>query len=227
MNKLKKNTTKIKIGLLGGSFDPPHEGHLFISKDALKRFKLDYIWWIVAKQNTLKENKASNFDHRIKLCKEILKKEPHILTLDIEKKIKSKDTIDVLDFILTKAGLHKNYNWIPSSMKISAEETQNKTIECYWIMGSDSFFTFDKWPEWQKILHFVKIIVYDRTNFLFKDNKKRINPELMKYQKEFSEFKNSKLPNWTLVTITTPNISSTEIRLKSSNVLKRITKKKI
>ena len=175
----KSDQNNMKIGLLGGSFDPPHAGHLFISKDALKRFNLDRIWWVVAKQNTLKENKASDFNNRMKLCKKLLKKEPRILPLDIEKKIESNDTIDVLNLI--KQNNHNKY---------------------LWIMGSDSFFTFDKWPEWQKILRLIKIIVYDRTNFLFKENK--INPALKKYQTSFIEFQHAIPPTWTLVKIITP-----------------------
>lgn len=186
-----KNTKKLKIGLLGGSFDPPHEGHLFISNDALRRFNLDYVWWVVAKQNTLKKRKADNFSSRVKLCKELLKRESKILVLDIEKQIKSENTIDLINFI------RQRYNY-----------------DYFWIMGSDSFFTFNQWPKWQDILNLVKIIIYDRPGFLFKDKNKKLEPGLEKHRKSFKEFQICKLPAWALVKIPTPNISSTEIRLK-------------
>ena len=183
----------LKIGLFGGTFDPPHEGHLYVSKDALKRFSLDYVWWIVAKQNTLKENRARNFNERIKWCNDITKDEPNIKILDIEKNVKSYDTVDVLSFI------KRNYN-----------------NEYLWIMGSDSFFTFDAWPGCKKILSLVKIAVYDRTGFLFKDNNEKINNELKKYQKTFAEFQAADRYAWVLIKTDLPNISSTEMRFRKA-----------
>ena len=190
MDKLNKyKSAGLKSGLLGGSFDPPHEGHFFITKDALKRFGLDCVWWIVAKKNTLKENKPRDFNERITWCENLIKNEPNILVLDIEKNIKSHDTVDVL------SSIKKNYD-----------------NEYFWIMGSDSFFTFDQWPEWEKILKLVKIIVYDRPSFLFESNKERINAKLKKHQKTFTEFQCVATSAWTLIKADTPNISSTELR---------------
>ena len=58
-----------KVGLLGGSFDPPHKGHLFISLEAKKLFQLDEIWWIVTPQNPLKISKPATYNERVKNCK--------------------------------------------------------------------------------------------------------------------------------------------------------------
>ena len=67
----KKNYTK--IGVLGGTFDPPHKGHLYISKIALKKLKLDKLMWIVTKKNPLKQKPYLNIKTRIKLSKKITK----------------------------------------------------------------------------------------------------------------------------------------------------------
>jgi nicotinate-nucleotide adenylyltransferase len=192
MNKLKQITAN-KIGLLGGSFDPPHAGHLFISRDALQRFGLDQVWWIVAKQNTFKTNKPQDFAERIALCNSLIKGEVKLLVSDLEKDIESNDTIDVLSFI------RRSYS-----------------NEYFWIMGSDSLFTFDQWPGWEQILSSVKLIVYDRPGFLYKDNETMLNPILKSHKKTLAEFQRCPLPAWTLVEALAPDISSTEIRLKQT-----------
>ncbi|MDC3075084.1 adenylyltransferase/cytidyltransferase family protein [Pelagibacteraceae bacterium] len=63
-----------KIGLLGGSFDPPHRGHLFISNEAKKVLQLDEIWWLVTPQNPLKISKPTTYEERLQNCKQITKK---------------------------------------------------------------------------------------------------------------------------------------------------------
>ena len=64
------------IGLLGGSFDPPHKGHLYISLEAKKILKLDEIWWLVTPQNPLKINKPASYSERLRNCKFIVKNQP-------------------------------------------------------------------------------------------------------------------------------------------------------
>ena len=64
------------IGLLGGSFDPPHKGHLYISLEAKKILKLDDIWWLVTPQNPLKLIQPASYSERIKNCKLIIKNQP-------------------------------------------------------------------------------------------------------------------------------------------------------
>ena len=75
------------IGLLGGSFDPPHKGHLYISLEAKKILKLDEIWWLVTPQNPLKINKPASYSERVKNCNTIIKNKP-IKIKEIEKKNK-------------------------------------------------------------------------------------------------------------------------------------------
>lgn len=179
----------LKIGLLGGTFNPPHEGHLHISKEALKRFGLDYVWWIVTLQNPLKNIKAPIFEQRIKQCNHLIDSK-EIMVLDVEKEMKSNKTIDLLKFL---------------------------DVECpgnnyYWLMGSDNLTNFDQWSEWQNIMHSIKMIVYDRPKYLYKEVKSSINPILVKHKKDQGNFLSSSPPSWTLVESLTPNISSTEIR---------------
>ncbi|MDP7197652.1 MAG: adenylyltransferase/cytidyltransferase family protein, partial [SAR202 cluster bacterium] len=75
-----------RIGLLGGSFDPPHKGHIYISIEAKKLLQINEIWWLVTPQNPLKISEPATYQERIKNCKEISKDKP-ILIKEIEKKI--------------------------------------------------------------------------------------------------------------------------------------------
>ena len=75
-----------KIGLLGGSFDPPHKGHIFISIEAKKMLKLDEVWWLITPQNPLKISKPATYSQRVYNCRKITKTFP-IKIIEIEKKI--------------------------------------------------------------------------------------------------------------------------------------------
>ena len=101
MQKLsKKNYTK--IGILGGTFDPPHKGHIHISKIALKKLKLNKLIWIVTKRNPLKRKPYLSTRVRINLSKEITKKEKKIFVKYFDDKVKSINTFNLLNFIKKK-----------------------------------------------------------------------------------------------------------------------------
>jgi nicotinate-nucleotide adenylyltransferase len=73
----------MKIGILGGTFDPPHVGHLNISLEAIKRFQLNKVIWLITKKNPLKKKSASNdISNRIKLCNELIKKNKNIIIVE-------------------------------------------------------------------------------------------------------------------------------------------------
>ncbi len=184
----------LRIGLLGGSFDPPHQGHLHISKDALRRFNLDYIWWLVIQQNPFKENQASSINQRLRACSKIIDSD-NIITFDIENNINSIKTIDHINFISNKCFNNKYY----------------------WIMGSDLLVDFDKWDNYQQILKIIKIIVYERPNYWYKDIQKKINPWLLKYKTDIKTFLLSPSPSWVLVKSASVDISSTQLRSTNEN----------
>ena len=86
----------MKIGILGGTFDPPHIGHLNISLQAIKRFRLNKVLWLVTKKNPLKKNNSSNdISNRIKLCNEFIIKNKNIIKVKyIEEKTRSNFLFD-------------------------------------------------------------------------------------------------------------------------------------
>ncbi len=133
----------MKIGLLGGSFNPPHFGHLGISKDALEFLELDEIWWLPTKQNPLKNHKNNNFDQRLKLCEKVIDGEEKIIVKDLEKYLKSSYFIDLLEIIIS----------------------QNPENEFFLMIGSDNLINFHLWFRWQDVIKLAKIVVFRRDNF--------------------------------------------------------------
>ena len=149
-SKLKK---KIKIGVLGGSFDPAHKGHLAISNEALKRFKLKNIIWAITSQNPLKQKKSSALKKRIVVCKKIIGKNKLIKVKYFENETGSNRTTDTVDYL-----------------------TKNKNYEIYFLIGADNLVNFHKWYKWKNILKKIKLIVFDRHGY----KKKSLNSETYK-----------------------------------------------
>ena len=156
------NSKKNKIGILGGSFDPAHKGHLAISKEAKKRFKLKKVIWAITKKNPFKRKSNSSLTTRIQYCKKITKKTKFIKVKFFEKKIKSNKTINLINFF-----------------------SKNKKNEIYFIMGADNLINFHRWQKWKIISKKCNIIVFDRYGYKKKSlnskTYKSINKEKLKF----------------------------------------------
>jgi len=147
------NLKKNKIGILGGSFDPAHIGHLAISKEALKRFKLKQVIWAITKKNPFKKQSSKELHERMKYCKKIIKKTKNIQLKFLEDKIKSNKTISLINYF-----------------------TKNKKNEIYFLMGADNLINFHKWYKWKSISQKCNIIVFDRRGY----KKKSLNSTTFK-----------------------------------------------
>ena len=131
------------VGLLGGSFDPAHKGHLGISNIALKKLKLKKIYWVITKKNPFKNKTFYSLDERIGYAKKITKAQKKIETIYIDNIIKSSRIIDVIKYI-----------------------TINKKIRnIFLIIGSDNLIGFHKWKKWKKIVKKVKLVVFSRKGY--------------------------------------------------------------
>ena len=161
LNYLKRK--KIKIGILGGSFDPAHIGHVKISTEAKKKYKLKYILWLITKKNPFKKKYKYSIKERIKFSKIIINNKKFIKIKFLEKKIKSNKTIDLIKFV-------KKIN---SSTKI------------YFIMGADNLINFHKWKKWKEILNLCKILVFDRQGYKSKSLKSKAARYMNKNNWEF------------------------------------------
>ena len=131
------------IGLLGGSFDPAHKGHLGISKITFKKLKLKKIYWVITKKNPFKNKTFYSLDERIKFAKRISKNQKKIKLIYLENIIKSSRTIDAINYFIKKKRL--------------------KNI--YLIIGSDNLSRFHRWKSYKKILKLVKLIVFSRRGY--------------------------------------------------------------
>ena len=131
------------IGLLGGSFDPPHKGHLGISKIAVKKLKLKKIYWVITKKNPFKNKPFYSLYERIKYAKKISRSHKKITTIYLENIVKSPRSIDLINYFIKKKNI---YN-------------------IYFIIGSDNLITFHKWKNWKKIVKLVKLVVFSRKGY--------------------------------------------------------------
>ena len=134
--------SKYKIGILGGSFDPAHKGHLAISKEAIKKFRLKKVIWAITLKNPLKKRNKTSLSTRIKTCKKIIKSKNNIKVEFYEKKIRSNKTIDLIKHI-----------------------KKNNIYDIYFLMGADNLINYHKWHKWKEISQKCKIIVFDRHGY--------------------------------------------------------------
>ena len=130
-----------RIGLLGGSFNPAHAGHLHISRMALKLLRLDEVWWLVSPQNPLKSTDGmATFEKRMDAARAVATAVPRIHVSDVEAQLGTRYTADTLEKL------------VPGS-------PSNRFV---WLMGADNLAGFHRWNAWRSIAARVPIAVIDR-----------------------------------------------------------------
>ncbi len=133
------------IGILGGTFDPPHKGHVYISNLAIKNLRLEKLFWSVTRQNPLKKFIPSISEKkRIFLCKKIIKKNSKIKILNT-KNIKKPDlTINIIK---------------------SVKKTLSNKVQLFFIIGADNLIDFHKWQNYKKIFELCTIVIINRPGY--------------------------------------------------------------
>jgi len=130
----------MRIGILGGSFNPPHRGHLYASELALRQLALDSVWWLVSPQNPLKPLRGmANFAERMSAAKRFVRHR-QILVSDLEAQFGTRFSVDTLR-ALTRRFPHTDF---------------------VWIMGSDNLVQLPRWRSWQRIFTLTPIAVVAR-----------------------------------------------------------------
>lgn len=132
-------TAGLRVGLLGGSFDPPHLGHVHISKWALKEFGLDRVWWLVSPGNPLKPVGPAPLEKRLRACRELVD-HPRILITDLESRLGTRYTAQTLQ------RLQERY----------------RDVRFVWLMGADNLADFHRWDRWDDIMNSVPVGVLSR-----------------------------------------------------------------
>ncbi len=160
MKKLRK-----KLGILGGSFDPPHKGHLKISLEAKRKFKLNKIIWAITEKSPFKKKSKDNLKKRIFLSKKVIQNNKYIKVKHFENNFNSNKTFYLLSYLKKKFS----------------------SYEIYFIIGADNLVNFHKWYKWKEICKIYKILVFDRSGFKKKSMNsiayKKMGPEIFMFVK--------------------------------------------
>ena len=137
------NIQKKRIGLLGGSFDPAHKGHLSISKIAIKKLELKKIYWVITKKNPFKSKTFYSLDERIEYSKKITRTQKKIKIIYLDNIIKSSRIVDVINYFIKK----------------------KKIKNIFFLIGSDNLLQFHRWKSWKKIVKLVNLTVFSRKGY--------------------------------------------------------------
>ena len=162
-----KLTKKVKsIGILGGTFDPAHLGHVKLSSTARKKFKIDEIIWAVTKKNPFKNKSSKNLKQRIYQAKKLVRGKKFIKVKYYEDKIKSNKTNDLINHL-----------------------KKENSINIFLIIGADNLIKFHKWHKWKLISQKCNILVFDRHGFKSKSLKSITFKQLNQRRLKFIKFK--------------------------------------
>ncbi len=197
ITRLPMAAPNMRIGLLGGSFNPPHQAHLEISLTALKRLGLDQVWWLVTPGNPLKGTaKLASLESRVEAAK-VLAKNPRIAVTGFEAKTGSAFTIDLL------LGLKQRF----------------PDVNFVWLMGADNLAEFDRWRAWEEIFALMPIAVLDRPGFRLKARAGKAAQRFAAYAVDESDARGLALlppPAWTILSHKLSSLSSTALRTKKA-----------
>ena len=186
-------TEGMRVGLLGGSFNPPHLAHRAISLFAIKRLKLDRVWWLVSPGNPLKDNgHLHGLVERAEAARQ-LADDPRIDITCLESVIGTRYTADTINQLRRRAA----------------------GLRFVWIMGADNLAQFHRWQNWQRIAGQVPIAVIDRPPQSFRALTAPAAQALARYR--ISESQAGRLPMlrppaWVFLTGLKSNLSSTGLR---------------
>jgi nicotinate-nucleotide adenylyltransferase len=127
------------IGLLGGSFDPAHEGHVHITHEAMKRIGLDRVWWLVSPGNPLKARQPAPMRDRLARARAVMR-DPRVVITGLEEALGTRSTADTIDRL---RAIYPGVHFV-------------------WLMGADNLVQFHRWGRWRDILRSVPVGVLAR-----------------------------------------------------------------
>ncbi|NOD47871.1 MULTISPECIES: nicotinate-nucleotide adenylyltransferase [unclassified Ruegeria] len=182
------------IGLFGGSFDPPHKGHVHVTREAMKAFGLDRVWWLVSPGNPLKEHGPAPMARRLQAAKAVMQ-HPKVDVTDIEAMTGTRATADTL------AALRRLY----------------PQVRFVWLMGADNLAQFHRWKDWRLIMDSVPVGVVARPG-------DRISARMSPAARVYAKYRidgqarhllgQAQAPAWCFVNVPMVDVSSTEIRTR-------------
>jgi len=183
----------MRIGLFGGTFDPPHAAHLGASLLAMKRLKLDRMWWLVTPGNPLKDTRGlAPLKQRIAAARS-LSHHPRIDITSFEAVINTRYTYDTLKFLKRRC----------------------PGVRFVWVMGADNLRSFYRWQKWRAIASLIPIAVVDRMGTSLYATAGRASQALIRYrvsEQDAASLPDHKPPAWTYIHGLKSPLSSTALR---------------
>ncbi len=128
------------VGLLGGSFDPAHGGHVHITREAIRRIGLDRVWWLVSPGNPLKARQPAPMADRVARARGVLEGDPRVVVSDLEERLGTRATVDTLGRL---RAIYPGVRFV-------------------WLMGADNLVQFHRWRQWRRIMALVPVAVLAR-----------------------------------------------------------------
>jgi nicotinate-nucleotide adenylyltransferase len=187
---------KRRIGLLGGSFNPAHAGHLHVSLLALKMLRLHAVWWLVSPQNPLKSRIERAYADRIRLARAAAAADPRIYVSDLEHRLDARYSIETLAILKRR---FPRYRFV-------------------WIGGADILLDFHRWRRWRRIFRALPIVIFDRPQYLFPALASRAAKTFRRHRRPIfggaggGAFVCSRPPAWAIVPGPRLGVSATAIR---------------
>lgn len=187
-----------RIGLLGGSFDPPHAGHRHITLEALKRFQLDEVWWLVSPGNPLKTSGPAPLEERLTAARRLMD-HPRVRVTDLERRLGTRFTAATLE------ALQRRY----------------LGVSFVWLMGADNLASFHRWDRWRTIFQTVPLGILARPGDRISA---RMSPAARQFRsarlrsREAGILADCDAPAWCFVNVPMNPISSTALRAARSKL---------
>jgi nicotinate-nucleotide adenylyltransferase len=186
-------TNGMRIGLLGGSFNPPHVAHRAISLFAIKRLKLDRVWWLVTPGNPLKDQDGLRDLNERTAAARRMANDPRIDVSCLESVIGTRYTVDTISYLRRRAS----------------------GLRFVWIMGADNLAQFHRWQNWRRIASEVPIAVIDRPPQSFRALAAPAAQALARYrlpENQAGRLADQRAPAWVFLSGMKLNLSSTGLR---------------
>ncbi|HYS85269.1 MAG TPA: nicotinate-nucleotide adenylyltransferase [Bradyrhizobium sp.] len=186
-------TNGMRIGLLGGSFNPPHVAHRAISLFAIKRLKLDRVWWLVTPGNPLKDQDGLRDLNERTAAARKMANDPRIDVSCLESVIGTRYTVDTISYLRRRAS----------------------GLRFVWIMGADNLAQFHRWQNWRRIASEVPMAVIDRPPQSFRALAAPAAQALARYrlpENQAGRLADQRPPAWVFLTGMKLNLSSTGLR---------------
>ncbi|WP_171122435.1 MULTISPECIES: nicotinate-nucleotide adenylyltransferase [unclassified Ruegeria] len=184
------------VGLFGGSFDPPHQGHVHVTLEAMKAFGLDQVWWLVTPGNPLKDQGPAPLERRLAAAGEVMQ-HPRVAVTGIETLTGTRATSDTL------MKLQKLY----------------PGVRFVWLMGADNLAQFHRWKDWRLIMDSVPVGVVARPG-------DRISARMSPAARIYSKYRidgqarhllgRAEAPAWCFVNVPMVHVSSTDLRSRGA-----------